>query len=76
MGSGDTIMVNAETLLKAFLEDLPAFTNTFLNCQGISIIGVSASTLTLILLMWRILRAHNNVSRWHMGFNLAFKGLN
>ena len=33
------------------------------------------STLTLILLMWRIWWAPNNASRWQMGFNLAFKGL-
>jgi len=31
--------------------------------------------LTLILLMWRIRRAPNNVSKWQMGFNSAFKGL-
>jgi hypothetical protein len=45
MGSGDTIMVNAETILKAFLEDLPAFMNTFLNFQSIRIIRVLASIL-------------------------------
>jgi hypothetical protein len=33
-------------------------------------------SLTLILLTWRIGRAPNNASRWQMGFNLAFKGLN
>jgi hypothetical protein len=32
--------------------------------------------LTLILLTWRIWWAPNNVSRWQMGFNSAFKGLN
>jgi hypothetical protein len=32
--------------------------------------------LTLILLMRRIGWAPNNASRWQMGFNLAFKGLN
>ena len=32
--------------------------------------------LTLILLMWRIWWACNNASKWQMGFNLAFKGLN
>jgi hypothetical protein len=26
--------------------------------------------------MWRIWRAPNNASKWHLGFNLAFKGLN
>jgi len=31
--------------------------------------------LTLILLTWRIWWAHNNASRWQMGFNLAFKRL-
>ena len=32
-------------------------------------------TLTLILLTWRIWWASKNASRWHMGFNTAFKGL-
>jgi len=32
--------------------------------------------LTLILLTWRIWWAFNNASRWQMGFNLVFKGLN
>jgi hypothetical protein len=31
--------------------------------------------LTLILLMWRIWWVPNNVSRWQMNFNSAFKGL-
>ena len=33
------------------------------------------SILTLILLTWRIWWAHNNASKWQMGFNSAFKGL-
>jgi hypothetical protein len=33
-------------------------------------------TLTLILLTCRIWWAPNNASRWQMGFNSAFKGLN
>ena len=33
------------------------------------------SNLTLILLTWRIWWAPNNVSKWQMGFNLAFKVL-
>jgi len=32
--------------------------------------------LTLILLTWRIWWAPNNVIKWQMGFNSAFKGLN
>jgi len=32
--------------------------------------------LTLILLTWRIWLAPNNASKWQMGFNSAFKGLN
>jgi hypothetical protein len=36
----------------------------------------SKALLTLILLMWNIGWASNNVSKWQMGFNLAFKGLN
>ena len=34
------------------------------------------NVLTLILLTWRIWRVPNNASRWQMGFNLVFKGLN
>jgi hypothetical protein len=33
------------------------------------------SSLTPILLMWRIWWAPNNASRWQMGFNSVFKGL-
>jgi hypothetical protein len=33
------------------------------------------STLTLILLTWRIGWAPNNASKWQMGFNSAFKGI-
>ena len=32
--------------------------------------------LTLILLTWRKWCAPNNASKWQMGFNSAFKGLN
>ena len=32
--------------------------------------------LTLILLTWSIGWAPNNASRWQMGFNMVFKGLN
>jgi len=32
--------------------------------------------LTLILLTWRIWWAPNNASKWQMGFNSVFKGLN
>jgi len=34
------------------------------------------SILTLTLLTWRIWWAPNNASKWQMGFNSAFKGLN
>jgi len=34
------------------------------------------TTLTLVLLTWRIWWASNNVSRWQMGFNSASKWLN
>jgi hypothetical protein len=37
---------------------------------------IHAQSLTLNLLMWRIWWAPNNASRWKMGFNSAFKGLN
>ena len=33
-------------------------------------------SLTLILLKWTIWRAPSNASKWRMGFNSAFKGLN
>ena len=32
--------------------------------------------LTLILLTWTIWRAPTNASKWRMGFNSAFKGIN
>jgi hypothetical protein len=32
--------------------------------------------LTLIMLTWSVGLAPNNASRWQMGFNSAFKGLN
>jgi len=34
------------------------------------------SSFTLTPLTWRIWWAPNNASRWQMGFNSAFKGLN
>jgi len=34
-----------------------------------------ATTLTLILLTWRIWWAPNNASKWQIGFNSAFKGI-
>jgi len=37
---------------------------------------IQYACLTLILLMWRIQWAPNNASKWQMGFNSAFKGLN
>jgi len=33
------------------------------------------SSLTLILLTWSVSWAPNNESKWHVGFNSAFKGL-
>jgi len=33
-------------------------------------------SITLIMLTWRIWWAHNNASKWQMGFNSAFEGLN
>ena len=35
-----------------------------------------ATYLTLILLTWTIWRAPSNASKWRVGFNSAFKGLN
>ena len=39
-------------------------------------IVLQVASLNLILLTWRIWWAPNNASKWQMGFNLAFKGLN
>jgi len=38
--------------------------------------NVVIRSLTLTLLMWRIRWVPNNASKWQMGFNSAFKGLN
>jgi hypothetical protein len=43
---------------------------------SIILINPLKAELTLVLLTWRIWWAPNNASRWQMGFNLAFKGLN
>ena len=37
--------------------------------------SMKTSSLTLILLTWRIWWVDNNASRWQMGFSWAFKGL-
>ena len=52
--------------------------------MSVQIIPLTSSTkcalamiaLTLTLLTWRIWWAPNNASKWRMGFNSAFKGLN
>ena len=38
--------------------------------------SIRVDDLTLILLMWRKWWTPNNASKWQMGFNSAFKGLN
>jgi len=38
--------------------------------------NLRVNDLTLILLMWRRWWTPNNASKWQMGFNSAFKGLN
>jgi len=54
----------------------PWWFNTTYSARKLHLIrSPSHSTLTLILLMWRIWWAPNNASRWQMGFNSAFKGL-
>jgi hypothetical protein len=45
-------------------------------CYVIRTLLVLCIFLTLILLTWRMWWAPNNASKWEMGFNLAFKGLN
>jgi hypothetical protein len=41
-----------------------------------NLLRVRNTYLNLILLTWKIWRAPNNASKWQMGFNSAFKGLN
>jgi len=38
--------------------------------------SLRVNDLTLILLTWRKWLTPNNASKWQMGFNSAFKGLN
>jgi len=48
------------------------------DCQAALVgknVSSGCSSLTLILLMWKIWWVPNNVSKWQMGFNSAFKGL-
>jgi len=42
--------------------------------QTLFLIGQHVSTLTLILLTWRIWWAPKNASKWQKGFNSVFKG--
>jgi len=49
------------------------FTGCFKNINSY---GRTYSRLTLTLLTWRIWWAHNNASKWQMGFNSAFEGFN
>jgi hypothetical protein len=44
--------------------------------QAENVTAAQQYDLTLILLTWRIWSSPNNASRWQMGFNSAFKGLN
>jgi hypothetical protein len=50
------------------------FTFTYIMEYSFGTSGVSRTRLTLNLLTWKIWRA-NNVIKWQMGFNSAFKGL-
>jgi hypothetical protein len=47
-----------------------------LNIRKTHFIQFSSKSLTLILLTWSIGWVPNNASKWQMGFNSAFKGLN
>jgi len=49
--------------------------NMLPNCEAPTCHIKLSFTLTLNPLMWKIWWAPNNVSRWQMGFNSAFKGL-
>jgi len=56
-----------------------AFTKHTLGAAGLDAVNhrrFSLQVLTLILLTLRIWWTPNNASRWQMGFNSAFKGLN
>jgi len=44
--------------------------------RALYLIGVVFNHLTLTLLTWRLWGAPNNASKWQMGFNSAFRGLN
>jgi len=43
---------------------------------AVFVLVIAMRTLTLTLLTWRIWLGRNNASKWQMGFNLMFKGLN
>ena len=44
--------------------------------EEIIILNYLINYVTLILLTWTIWRAPTNASKWRMGFNTTFKGLN
>jgi len=52
------------------------FSRPYFRIHMLWIAQYQVTLLTLILLTWRIRWAPNNASRWQMGFNSAFKGLN
>ena len=68
--------VSSHTLSLTFVfplgsSDLPSLSSTIINSRA-----YFSTELTLILLKCRIGWAHIKASKWQMGFNSAFKGLN
>jgi len=59
----DSILILIRTIIKCFVA---VSFNAIVDCWN----------LTLILLTWGIWRACNNASRWQMGVNSVFVGLN
>jgi len=67
-----------EFLTFAVMSDLliVAYVQFLIRLRELKEVLIVYITLTLNPLTWRIWWAPNNASRWQMGFNSAFKGLN
>ena len=67
------IIFNISSTLPQFPSD---FVLLYKNSSYVVSYFPTLSQLTLNPLTWKIWRAPNNASRWQMGLNSAFKGLN
>jgi hypothetical protein len=83
-GKGIVLWLTATVTWQRKKEKLKAYRGVKVDNQEflILVLGIvtsgplqSLTSLTLILLMWRIWWAPNNASKWQMGFNSGFKGL-